>query len=69
MRDHRLLVEAVIWRYRTGSPWRELPAEFGPWQTVWKRRARFATDGLCAADLRLGRVSVVRGAGSLILGG
>jgi len=26
-------------------PWRELPAEFGPWQTVWKRHRRFCTDG------------------------
>ncbi len=46
MRDHRLLVEAAIWRYRTGSPWRDLPAEFGPWQTAWKRHARFAVDGV-----------------------
>ncbi len=46
MRDHRLLVEAAIWRYRTGSPWRDLPAEFGPWQTAWKQHARFAEDGI-----------------------
>ena len=26
-------------------PWRDLPAEFGPGQTVWKRRRRFAKDG------------------------
>ncbi len=46
MRDHRLLVEATVWRYRTGSAWRDLPAEFGPWQTAWKRHARFARDGV-----------------------
>lgn len=46
MREHRLLVEAAIWRYRTGSAWRDLPAEFGPWQTAWKRHARFARDGV-----------------------
>ena len=45
MRDHRLLVEAAIYRYRTGIAWRDLPAEFGPWQTAWKRHHRFATDG------------------------
>jgi transposase len=45
MRDHRLLVEAAVYRYRTGIPWRDLPAEFGPWQTAWKRHHRFATDG------------------------
>jgi transposase len=45
MRDHRALVEGAIYRYRTGTPWRDLPADFGPWQTVWKRHHRFSTDG------------------------
>jgi transposase len=45
MRDHRVLVEGAIYRYRTGVAWRDLPAEFGPWQTVWKRHHRFSTDG------------------------
>ncbi len=42
---HRPLVEGAIYRYRTGIPWRDLPVEFGPWQTVWKRHHRFSTDG------------------------
>ena len=45
MRDHRGLVEGAIHRYRTGVAWRDLPAEFGQWQTVWKRHHRFAVDG------------------------
>jgi transposase len=45
MRDHRVLVEGAIYRYRTGVAWRDLPAEFGPWQTVWKRHHRFSIDG------------------------
>ena len=45
MREHRPLVEGAIYRYRTGIAWRDLPAEFGPWQTVWKRHHRFSTDG------------------------
>lgn len=45
MREHRNLVEGAIYRYRTGIVWRDLPAEFGPWQTVWKRHHRFSTDG------------------------
>jgi len=45
MREHRDLVEGAIYRYRTGIAWRDLPAEFGPWQTVWKRQARFSKDG------------------------
>ena len=44
-RDHRQVLEAILWRYRTGSPWRDLPAEFGPWQTVWKRLNRWSGDG------------------------
>jgi putative transposase len=44
-RDHRQVIEAVAWRYRTGSPWRDLPAEFGPFQTVWKRHDRWSRDG------------------------
>lgn len=43
--DHRRVVEGIVYRYRTGIAWRDLPAEFGPWQTVWKRHRRFAGDG------------------------
>lgn len=39
------MVEGIVWRFRTGSPWRDLPAEFGPWQTAWKRHRRFSADG------------------------
>ena len=28
--DHRLILEGIVWRFRTGSPWRDVPAEFGP---------------------------------------
>lgn len=32
--DHRTMVEAIVYRYRTGIPWRDLPREqYGPWQT------------------------------------
>ena len=39
------MVEGIIYRYRTGIPWRDLPECFGPWQTVWKRHHRFSGDG------------------------
>lgn len=44
-REHRQVVEGVIYRFRTGIAWRDLPSSFGPWQTVWKRHHRFSTDG------------------------
>jgi len=28
-KDNRLFIEAVLYRYRTGSPWRDLPSYFG----------------------------------------
>jgi transposase len=44
--DDRRVVEGIIFRYRTGIPWRDLPRlQFGPWQTVWKRHRRYAADG------------------------
>ncbi len=36
-RDHRQVIEAIAWKYRTGSPWRELPQRYGPWQTAYYR--------------------------------
>jgi transposase len=44
-RNHRQVVEGIIYRYRCGLAWRDLPADFGPWQTVWKRHRRFTADG------------------------
>jgi transposase len=44
-RDHRQVVEGIIYRLRTGIAWRDLPASFGPWRTVWKRHQRCSIDG------------------------
>jgi len=52
-RDHRQVVEGIVFRYRTGVAWRDLPGRFGPWQTVWKRHHRFATDGTWDKQLRV----------------
>ncbi|WP_316411449.1 IS5 family transposase [Mesoterricola sediminis] len=34
---NRPMVEAILWRHRTGAPWRDLPEEFGPWTSVYTR--------------------------------
>ena len=45
--NNRRIVNAIIYRYRTGIPWRDLPREpFGPWQTVWKRHRSCARRGV-----------------------
>lgn len=41
--------EGVIWRFRTGSQWREMPEEFGAWQTVYDRFAQWRDIGVFAA--------------------
>lgn len=43
--EHRRVVNGVVWRVRTGSPWRDLPAAYGPWQTVYDRHRRWSADG------------------------
>jgi len=43
-RDDRRVVEGIIYRFRCGIPWRDMPAEFGPWQTIWKRHRRYSGD-------------------------
>jgi len=44
-RDHRQVLEGIVFKFRTGVPWRDLPERFGPWQTVHGRFARWAADG------------------------
>jgi transposase len=44
-RDHRKVVDGVLWRTRTGSPWRDLPAAYGHWKTVYNRHRRWSADG------------------------
>ena len=45
-RDNRLFVEAVLYRYRAGIPWRDLPERFGGFRNVHKRHTRWAQKGV-----------------------
>ncbi len=40
------MVNAILWVHRTGSPWRDLPEGFGPWQSAWTRFDRWARAGV-----------------------
>ena len=45
-KDNRLFLEAVFWRVRTGSPWRDLPPAFGDWNSQFRRFRRWAKSGI-----------------------
>ena len=44
--DNRLTLEGILWIARTGAPWRDLPAEFGKWNTIYQRFGRWAKRGV-----------------------
>jgi transposase len=46
--DNRLFVEAVLFRYRAGIPWRDLPERFGDWKNVHRRFSRWAETSVWA---------------------
>ena len=61
----RKFIEGMFWRIRTGSPWRDLPCEFGPWNSVYRLYNRWSKkrifDGLLEAvegkiDFRTGYI-------------
>jgi transposase len=38
-------MNGILWKLRTGSPWRDLPERYGPWQTCFDRFNRWRRDG------------------------
>jgi putative transposase len=45
-KNNRRFVEAVLWIMRTGSPWRDLPTEFGNWHRTYVRFSRWRQKGV-----------------------
>lgn len=45
-RDHRRVVNGMLWVLRTGAPWRDLPERYGPWQTCYSRFRRWSEQGV-----------------------
>ena len=46
--DNRLFVDAILYRYRTGIPWRDLPERYGDWKATHKRLRRWCESGVFA---------------------
>ncbi len=44
--DHRRIINGILWRLRTGAPWRDLPEGYGPWSTVSSRFRRWRLAGI-----------------------
>ena len=51
-REHRLTLEGIFFRMRTGCPWRDLPREFGHWNTVFRRFNLWSRKGVMSATSR-----------------
>jgi transposase len=45
-RDNRLFVDAVLYKFRAGIPWRDLPPRFGDWHRVYQRFNRWSRKGI-----------------------
>jgi len=45
-KDHRPVLDGILWILHTGAPWRDLPERFGPWKTVYGRFNRWRQKGL-----------------------
>ena len=43
--DHRRVINGIVWKLRTGSPWCDLPERYGPWQTCYVQLGRWQRDG------------------------
>jgi transposase len=62
-RDARTVLDGILWVLRTGSPWRDVPEEFGAWKTCWRMFDQWNADGTLAEILhRLQAAFVAAGA-------
>jgi transposase len=51
-RDPRQVLDGILWVLRTGSPWRDVPEEFGTWKTCWRMFDAWNGDGTLDEILR-----------------
>ena len=51
-KDHRLMIDAILWALSDGGRWRNIPERFGPWQSVYDRFRSWTRRGLWDRILR-----------------
>ena len=58
-KNNRLFIDAVAWQVRTGAPWRDIPPEYGNWNSIHKRFSRWPDKGVwkMLADAMIGEPS------------
>ncbi len=44
--SHRTILNGILWKLKTGTPWRDLPERYGPWSTVYSRFWRWRRAGV-----------------------
>ena len=59
-RNDRNVMEAILWKLRTGAPWRDVPSDFCPWKTAYNRFNRWAKKGLWDSFFLLYEVKLIR---------
>lgn len=62
-KGHRLMIDGMLWALSDGGRWRNVPAEFGPWQTVYDRFRKWCRSGLWDKILRRLQARKMRGGG------
>lgn len=50
--DDRMVLNGIVWKFRTGVPWRDVPERYGPWTSLHTRFRRWAADGTFDRILR-----------------
>lgn len=44
--DHRTVLNGMFWVLNSGAHWRDMPARYGKWETVYGRYRRWTREGL-----------------------
>jgi len=44
--DNRNIINGILWRLRTGAPWRDVPEKYGNWNTIYRRFLRWSKSGI-----------------------